>query len=114
MFERGQAKRITGSRTARLAPGRIPRLSLLLPVLLAALHAGSASAQPADRHGGPRERHEERRQHREDARYDRRDASHPERHRHLEERRERMTPEERRGLRRDVHEAGRDLYRRER
>ena len=45
---------------------------------------------------------------------DRRDAQHEERMRRRREaweRRERMTPEERRSLRRDLHEANRDLYR---
>lgn len=47
-------------------------------------------------------------------RRERRDALHDERMRRQREggeRRERMTPEERRSLRRDLHEANRDLYR---
>lgn len=107
--------------------GRRPALQgLCMLGLLALLPPAPASAQPVDRHGASHERmgelrdqrrderFEERRQRRDEARPDRRDEFRDERRRQMEERRERMTPEERRSLRRDLHEANRDLYRRDR
>ena len=107
MVDRQQATRGFGRRPALHA--------LCLLMLLVLLPPGRASAQPAEPQGGARERFEERRQRRDDARNEhRRDEFREQRRRHLEERRDRMTPEERRSLRRDLHEAGRDLYRQDR
>lgn len=114
MIERQQAARGFGRRPALQA--------LCVLVLLALLPPAPASAQPGDRQGGPRERFGERREERreehrqrpDEVRPERRDDLRDERRRQFEERRERMTPEERRNLRRDLHEANRDLYRRDR
>ncbi len=116
MFDRQQARQAYGRRRVPAASRGRLRLAfgLLVLPLLALLPAAPLVAQPAERQAGPRERFEERRQRRDEARPERRDESREERRRQFEERRERMTPEERRSLRRDLHEAGRDLYRRER
>ena len=77
-----------------------PPMSLGAPQLRAAWVA--EGGQGYGRREGGRERME------------RREAQHEEhmrRRREAWERRERMTPEERRGLRRDLHDANRDLYR---
>lgn len=106
------------ARSAR--PGHVPARRLpraWLPVLLAlvvALPASPLFAQSGDRQASPRERAEDRQPRRHEVRPERRDELHDERRRRFEERHERMTPEERRGLRRDLHEAKRDLYQRER
>ncbi|MBY0437183.1 MAG: hypothetical protein K2W80_03245 [Burkholderiales bacterium] len=121
MFDRQQSRQIIGTRVdLRAAGGRLPRVGslrcpwLLVLALLVLLPVAPLAAQPSERQAGPRERFEERRQRRDDMRPERREEHREERRRHFEERRERMTPEERRSLRRDLDEAGRYLYRRER
>lgn len=99
------------------ARGRVARAAFMLLVLLglSCPRPGLPSDVPprapwAQAEGGPPHgRGEGWRERRE-----RRDALHEERMRRQREgweRRERMTPEERRSLRRDLHEANRDLYR---
>jgi hypothetical protein len=100
------------ARRMRTGIGAAVLLMLIGPALF--VPALPAIAQPAGDPRQPGQRGQfggQKPDRRDDARQGHRDE-HAQRRREQQERRERMTPDERRGLRRDLDEAGRDLYRR--
>lgn len=103
-----------GTRPAA-GPGPAARAALALALLFACVLPATAAPPPRSpgwliaEGGGSQGRGEAWRERRE-----RREAFHEERMRRQREaweRRERMTPDERRALRRDLHDANRELYR---
>jgi hypothetical protein len=121
----GSIGRCTARRAARRLAGTLALLGVLLVPVAPSLAqpppghggigprggaAGAAERQMPQR-GGYDERRQERREDMRQERQQQRDERMQQR-REFMERRERMTPDERRNLRRDLNDAGRDLYRR--
>ena len=101
------------ARIAAAVRGVILSLLLVLPVAGAGAQqpAPAEPAVPAEPRAAPERPDERRTERREEMRKEHREAWMQHR-KEFVERRERMTPDERRGLRRDLNNARRDLYRR--